>query len=283
MNTETQKRKAEAFRAMHDRKRILVLPNAWDAASARIFEAAGFGAVATSSAAVANSLGYADGQDAPIDEMVAAVARIARAIEVPLTADFEAGYATDTAGLTKNVEAVIRAGAIGINLEDQVHDGTRSSLYSIEDAVARVNTARDAGSRAGVPLVINARTDVFLLGIGEKEKRFDHAVQRGRAYRAAGADSIFVPGVRDPETIQRLTSAIDAPINILAGAGTPPASELEKLGVARVSVGGGPALAALTMTRRIAEELRDQGTFTLFTAPGTITHPEANAMMKRRS
>ena len=281
MDLKTQREKAEAFRAMHDRSRILVLPNAWDAMSARIFEAAGFRAVATTSAGLAYSIGYPDGEAAPREEIVAAIARIARSIQVPLSADIESGFSRDTASLKAMIKAVIEAGAIGINLEDAIHGGP-PRLYDEEEATARIKAARAAADQAGVPLVINARTDVYLLGIGEKSTRFEHAVRRANAYRAAGADCLFVPGPADAETLRKLAGAIDGPINVLARPGMPTAPELQKLGVARVSVGSGPAHAAMTVTRRIADELLRDGAYSLFLAPGTITYPEANQLMSRK-
>lgn len=278
MDVKIQREKAEAFRAMHDRSRILVLPNAWDAMSARIFEAAGFRAVATTSAGLAYSIGYPDGEAAPREEIVAAIARIARVVRIPLSADIESGFSRDLAGLKSMIKAVIEAGAIGINLEDSVHGGP-PQLYSEDDAVARIKATRAAADETGVPLVINARTDVYLLGIGEKSTRFEHAVRRANAYRAAGADCLFVPGPAGAELIRELARAIQGPINVLARPGMPPAPELEKLGVARVSVGSGPAHAAMTITKKIADELLSSGSYATFLAPGTVTYPEANALM----
>lgn len=280
MDPKTQREKAEAFRAMHDRRRILVLPNAWDAMSARIFETAGFRAVATTSAGLAYAIGYPDGEAAPRDEIVAAIARIARSVRVPLSADIESGFSPDAASLKTMTKAVIDAGAIGINLEDAIHGGP-PRLYAEEEAAARVKAARAAADEAGVPVVINARTDVYLLGIGEKSTRFEHAVRRANAYWAAGADCLFVPGPADSETIRKLAGAIDGPINVLARPGMPSAPELEKLGVARVSVGSGPALAAMTLTRRIADELLSSGSYSLFQAPGTLSYMDANQLMSR--
>jgi 2-methylisocitrate lyase-like PEP mutase family enzyme len=264
---------------MHDRKRILVLPNAWDAASARVFEAVGFKAVATTSAGVAYALGYPDGEIVPFDMMVAAVGRIAQCVNVPVTADMESGFARNTRDLAKTVQMIIEAGAVGMNLEDTIH-GAQRELYDLLVAVERVRAARDAANSAGVPLVINARTDVFLLGVGEKAGRYEHAVGRANAYLEAGADCLFVPGVRDAETIAALVRGIKGPINILAGPGTPPAPELERLGVARVSLGSGPTHAAMTLTRKIGEELMSKGTYDFL--DGIITYPEANTLMGKR-
>ena len=281
MNTAIQKRKAEAFRAMHNRSRILVLPNPWDVASAKIFEAAGHRAVATTSSGVANSLGYPDGQAVSRDEMLAVVARIAQSLAIPLSADIEGGYAPDEPALKATIRAVIEASAVGINLEDGMHDGSHQ-LYPVEVAVARIKAARAAADDAGVPIVVNARTDVFLRAIGEKSARLDHAVNRANAYLAAGADCAFVPGIADADQIARLASAIKGPINVMAVPGTPSASELQKLGVARVSTGGGPARAALTATRRIAEELLTNGRWTGFTSPDIISHVEMNQLIAKK-
>ena len=281
MDIATQQQKAETFRRMHDRSKILVLPNAWDVASAKIFEATGFRAVATTSSGVANSLGYPDGEAVSRDEMLAVITRIARGLTVPLSADIEAGYARDADALQATIRAVIDAGAVGINLEDGMHDGSHQ-LYPVEVAVERIKAARAAADSAGVPIVINARTDVFLHAIGEKSSRFDHTVSRANAYLAAGADCVFVPGPADAATIGKLAAAIAGPINVMVLPGMPSAPELEKLGVARVSTGGGPARAALTAVRRIAEELLSSGTYSRFISPETISHMEMNQLLAQK-
>jgi 2-methylisocitrate lyase-like PEP mutase family enzyme len=282
MDITTQRQKAETFRKMHDRSKILVLPNAWDVASAKIFEAAGFRAVATTSSGVANSLGYPDGESVSRDEMLAVVARIARGLAVPLSADIEGGYAPDLEALKATIRAVIEAGAVGINLEDSMKDGSHQ-LYPVENAVARIKAARAAADSGGVPIVINARTDVLLHAIGEKSARFDQTVSRANAYLAAGADCAFVPGPSDAALIGKFAAAISGPINVMALPGMPSAPELEKLGVARVSMGGGPARAALTTVRRVAEELLSSGTYSQFNSPETISHMEMNKLVAQKS
>jgi 2-methylisocitrate lyase-like PEP mutase family enzyme len=279
MDRTTQARKAEVFRRLHDRSRILVLPNAWDVGSACVFAAAGFPAVATSSAGVAWALGYPDGQHISRAEMADVVRRIARRVAVPVTADMEGGYGEDAASAAGTVRAVIAAGAVGLNLEDGTHRPDRP-LLDLSAQVERVRAARQAADAEGVPVVINARTDVYLAAVGDEAGRFDHAVRRANAYRAAGADCLFVPGARDAAIIGALVRAITGPINVLAGPGTPPVAELERLGVARVSVGGGPARAALTLARRIAEELRGPGTYTLFTQD-TLSYAEVNGLLTK--
>ena len=282
MNHDTQRARAEAFRAMHDRSRILVLPNAWDAMSARVIEESGARAIATTSAGVAFSVGYPDGEAMPRDEMIAAVARIARVITVPVSADIESGFARDAHGVAETVRRVIEAGAVGINLEDQIHDRSRS-LYDLEVAVERVRAAREAANSSGIPLVINARTDVYLLAIGEENARFDHAVRRANAYRSAGADcAIYTACVIKPADIARIVPALEGPLNLLASPGIPPVPELERLGVARLSVGTSPTLAAMGTIRKVAAELLATGTYeSMFDGAG-VSYPDANRLMATR-
>ncbi|HZX94879.1 MAG TPA: isocitrate lyase/phosphoenolpyruvate mutase family protein [Myxococcales bacterium] len=270
MDNALLRERAALLRRLHDRTRILVLPNAWDVASARVVEKAGFPAIATSSAGVAAVLGYADGERISRAEMLEMVARIARAVRVPVTADLEAGYG----GAAQTVEAALQAGAVGMNLEDAAAGG---GLVPIAAQVEQIKAARAAADRAGVPFVINARTDVYLARIGEEQGRFAHAVERARAWLAAGADCAFVPGVRDADTIGRLVRAIDGPINILAGPGTPDVPTLAALGVARVSAGSATMRAALTAGLRAAEEMRDRGTYAF--AENILTHAEVNALL----
>jgi 2-methylisocitrate lyase-like PEP mutase family enzyme len=280
MDLDAQCKKAEAFRRLHDRSRILVLPNAWDAMSARIFEAAGFAAVATTSAGVSYSVGYPDGELVPRDEMIAAVARIVRCVNVPVTADMESGFARHPDDLAETIHLIIGAGAVGINLEDTVH-GAGRTLYEIPDAVDRIRAARHAATAAGVPIVINARTDVYLLGIGEKSARFDHTVSRLNAYHEAGADCLYAMGYFDAATIGRLVKAVKGPLNVMGLPGTPPVAELQRLGVARVSTASGPTRVAMTATRKAADELMRTGSFEVF-GGDTISHQDANALMERR-
>src|SRR5579875_2828218 len=193
MVSQLQIAKAEAFRQMHEGRRILVLPNAWDAASARIFEDVGFKAVATTSAGVSYTAGYPDGEAIPRDDMMTMVRWIARSVDVPVTADIESGFGDSPREVAETVRMIIEAGAIGINLEDSIHS-SGSELYDLSSAVERIRAARAAAQSAGIPIVINGRTDVFLLGIGEKASRFDHAVRRLNAYREAGADCLYPIG-----------------------------------------------------------------------------------------
>jgi 2-methylisocitrate lyase-like PEP mutase family enzyme len=280
MNRDTQRTKAEAFRAMHDRSRILVLPNAWDAMSARVIEDAGARAIATTSAGVAFSVGYPDGEAIPRDEMIAAIARIARVVTIPVSADIESGFALDARELAETVRRVIDAGAVGINLEDQVHDGTHS-LYDLDVAVNRVRAARETADSTGVPLVINARTDVYLLGIGEPDTRFDHAVRRANEYRKAGADCAFIPAVSRRADIERIVPALQCPLNLITVPGIPTIPELERLGVARVSVGGRLTLGAMSTLKKTVAELLSTGTYESM-LEATTTYADANSLMTSR-
>jgi 2-methylisocitrate lyase-like PEP mutase family enzyme len=280
MNRDTQRSKAEAFRAMHDRSRILVLPNAWDAMSARVIEEAGARAIATTSAGVAFSIGYPDGEAIPRDEMIAAIARIARVTTVPVSADIESGFAHDARELAETIRLVIDAGAVGINLEDQVHRGT-ASLYDLDVAVERMRVARETAASAGVPIVINARTDVYLLGIGEPDSRFDHAVRRANAYRKAGADCLFIPAVVRRADIERIVPALEGPLNLLAFPGIPPMADLERLGVARLSVGTRLTLAAMSALQKTVGELLKTGTYDSI-MDGATTFADANRLMAGR-
>jgi 2-methylisocitrate lyase-like PEP mutase family enzyme len=255
----SQRAKADLFQQLHQGPRALLLPNIWDVVSARLVEQAGFPAIATSSAAVAWVLGCPDGERISREEMAAVVARIARSVAVPVTADMEAGYGLRPEDVAATAKSVIAAGAVGMNLEDAV---SPTELIDQALQVERIRAACEAAQSAGVPIVVNARTDVFLKQIGEPETRVAHTVRRLNAYREAGAASLFAPGVRDPATIGVLAREVGGPLNILAGAGAPSIAELERLGVRRVSLGASVMRAALGAVRRVAEELRDAGTFT---------------------
>jgi 2-methylisocitrate lyase-like PEP mutase family enzyme len=279
MNVQAQARKAEVLRKLHGSPRILVLANAWDVASARIIEEAGFPAIATTSAGIAASLGYPDGQKITREEMLDVVGRIARAVHVPVTADLEAGYGSAIEDMTETAKAMVNAGAVGMNLED-VTGSDESSLVDVPLQVEKIRAIRKVGELLGVPLVLNARTDIYLMPIGPAETRFERTVERLRAYHEAGADCLFVPGLRDEETIAKLVQALRAPLNILATAGCPTIRKLEQMGVARVSTGSGVMRATLGLTRRVAKELMELGTYTSM-LDGAVPFGEMNAMLAR--
>ena len=259
MTDSNQKEKATLFRSLHTGSSILVLPNAWDAASAAIFEQIGFAAIATTSSGVAAALGYADGQHIGKDLLLESTARIVRVVDCPVTVDIEAGYGEEIEEVLQTVKAIIEVGAVGINIEDS-RTGKDASLVDMEFQVELIRAIRQLGTTMDVPLVINARTDVFLQGRGKPASQVNEAVRRANAYWQAGADCLFPIGASDAGIIARLAQAIDGPINILASPATPPIPELAKLGVARISFGGGLLRAMLGHLRVVAQELLEQGT-----------------------
>ncbi|MCX5584728.1 isocitrate lyase/phosphoenolpyruvate mutase family protein [Streptomyces erythrochromogenes] len=245
--------KATAFAALHTPAAPLALANAWDVASARIVEATGAPAVATTSAGVAWSLGSPDGDALARDRALDLIARVTAAVSVPVTADIEGGFGADPAAVGETVAGVIAAGAVGINIED----GTRAPAEQAE----RLAAARAAADAAGVPLYINARIDTYLKGLGEPADRLDETLARATAYLRAGASGVFVPGVLDPAVVAELAKGIDAPLNILLGPDAPTVAALGTLGVSRVSLGSWVAEAAYALVRRAAEELITEGTY----------------------
>jgi 2-methylisocitrate lyase-like PEP mutase family enzyme len=250
--SKSYEKKTSLFRQLHEGPSILVLPNAWDVASAKIFSALAFPAIATTSSGIANCLGYADGENISLDEMLFMIKRIVNALDVPVTADIEAGYTNDTNELSRTIASVIGLGVVGINLEDSFGS---NELVDVDLQMEKLRAVRDTASSLGADLFINARVDVYLRGVGEHQERFRNTIDRAHAYKAAGADCIFIPGVADERMIGSLVKNIPGPINILAVANTPPTDVLEKLGVARVSTGSGPVRACATLTRRIGLEL----------------------------
>lgn len=277
MDIAVQRTRAETFLAMHSAPELLVLCNTSDVATSRIVVEAGFSAVATSSAGVAWLLGYPDGEVISRDDMLSMVRRIADGVDVPVTADMEGGYGAAPENVAETVRQTMAAGAVGLNIEDADHAGGRSApLLDFDLSVDRIKAGREASAAGGIHMVINARTDGFLKG-GSGDETFAEAVRRGNAYAGAGADCIFVPGVRDAETIVALCREIDAPVNILAGAPSPPLPQMKELGVARVSIGGLLSLATGTLARNIARELLDAGTYGF--AKDVMLHPEMNKLM----
>jgi 2-methylisocitrate lyase-like PEP mutase family enzyme len=259
-----------------------LLPNAWDVASARILEEAGHPAIATTSAGIAYSLGYADGQNIWRDEMLSVVARIARAVRVPVTADLESGYGSTAKEVSETVRAAIEAGAIGMNLEDLSGD-EKHPLLELPLQIEKIRAVRETAAAIGVPFVLNARTDVFPASVGPEETRLENTVKRLRAYRDAGADCVFAPGVTDLATIESLVKAVDAPLNILALAACPPIAELERAGVARVSTGSGVMRAAMGVVQRVARETMEERSCQSMFAGATPYVDLKKMMLRERS
>jgi 2-methylisocitrate lyase-like PEP mutase family enzyme len=270
--TKERETAAQAFHRLHH-EGFLVLANAWDASTARLMESLGARAVATTSAAVAWSHGYADGDLLPVPLLLATVAEIARVVSVPLSVDLEGGYSDEPKAVGEVVGAVMAAGGVGINIED----GTRPP----ELLCAKIEQARAAARRLGVRLFVNARADVYLRALVPAERRLDETLARGERYRAAGADGFFVPGLVDPTALRTIASAVPLPLNVLAGVGLPPAAELAALGARRLSAGSGIARAALGRTAALAKAfLRDGASDPL--AAETLPYAEVNALLGAR-
>lgn len=272
--------KAEAFRALHQGRRLLILPNAWDVPSARVFEDAGFPAVATSSAALAVSVGYPDGEAIPKREFFSIVKRIAGALTVPLSVDMESGYGESLEALSDSVRRLVAAGAVGLNLEDTSRRAGRA-LRSVEEQVKRLRTVRRVADSLGVPLFINARTDAYSVGKGDPGPRLEEAIRRSRAYAEEPVDGLYPMGLADRESLSRFLKAVKKPVNVMARKGMPPVAELERMGVKRLSLGPTPMYATLGLLRRIALELRERGTYETLTT-GAITFEELMSLGGRR-
>ena len=267
----TRQEKAAHFKQLH-KNNTLVLPNAWDAASAKIVEKAGASAIGTTSAGVAWSRGKQDGESLDRKDMIRAIEDIVSVTSLPVTADVESGYGNrQPEDVADTVQAVVEAGVVGINLEDTPGSQQRPILEPGEQA-ERIRKARGVSTH----LYINARIDIYLANIGDPEKRFDAVLERAAIYLEAGADGIFVPGLTDLETITALSSAIDAPLNVMGGRSAPSISALKQAGVARISLGPVLALAGFSLIRKMAREVLEEATFSSF--PSDLTFPEMDAL-----
>lgn len=276
--TTSQYEKATRFGALHTAPPVLVLANAWDVASARVVEAAGASAIATTSAGVAWSLGVPDGDALGRERACELVARVAAAVDLPVTADIESGYAGTPDGVAETVAGVLAAGAVGVNIEDAT-GSPDMPLRPVAEQAERLAAARRAADAAGIPLYINARVDTYLRSVGDAAGRLQHTLERAAAYLGAGASGIFVPGITEPATVAKLAAGIAAPLNILVGPGAPSVAELGELGVARVSAGSSIAAAAYAVARRSARELLASGTYSAI--EGGIPYGELNALLSR--
>lgn len=271
-----QKARALALRNAHLTGRPLLVGNAWDGASARILELAGFPAIGTTSAGIAFSRGYADGQQIPADLMVEAIAEICRVASVPVSADVEAGYGNSAEEIERITMAVIQAGAVGMNLEDGTGDPAKP-LTDLALQLEKLKAAKRTAAKLGIDLVLNARTDAYLYP-GPEAQKFKETLRRSQAYLNAGADCIFIIGLLDTPTISSFLNQLRCPINILATAGGPTIKELQELGVARISFGSAPMRAALRLLQGIAIEILVEGT--LSTLKECIPHALMNDLMQ---
>lgn len=261
MTAQSQKAQAEHFRQLHSDPEMLILPNVWDAASARICEQSGFAAIATTSSGLAASLGYPDGEHIGQDRLVEAVARITRVVNCPVSVDVEAGYGQRIEDMLQTVSRLIEVGAVGINIED-TQKSPAPTLLAIAQQAERIQAIRELASRLDIPLVINARTDLFLLKRGTLAEQVEQAIERAHAYLQAGADCFFPILLQDAQAISEIVRAVNGPVNVLANPHTPTLPELARLGVARISFGGGLMSSALGYLRHMLQELRTTGAYT---------------------
>ncbi len=264
MVSNTQKEKAERFLKYHHDKEILVLLNSWDIGSSRLIEACGYKAIATTSMGIAASLGYPDCQIIKLSEMINAVRGIVNSVQVPVTVDIEAGYGNNINEIINSVKEFIATGISGINIEDSIE--LSPVLIDETEFCERISAIRELSESLGFHLVINARTDSFYTSPDSPKKNLSESIKRGNKYREAGADCIFVQPVWDKKTIATLVKEINAPVNILAnpsiGAGLPPSvSELQDLGVARLSLGSSLMKATLALIKKAADEISEKGTY----------------------
>ncbi len=277
MQLTLQQERAEQFHRLHAGDKPLVLVNAWDAASARLFEQAGSPAIATTSAGLAWSLGYSDGERIDKRELIQACERICRVVTVPVSVDIERGFGRTAAEVCETVRALIELGVVGVNIEDGVASGTTELVQPVMLA-EKISAIRAVAEKTGVPLFINARTDTYFVPADDPAARYGEAVRRALIYREAGADGIFVPGLESLEEMERMARAVALPLNIYAGyAGLPPVAALERAGVRRISLGCGPLQAALALALRIATETLNQGTYTAMTET-MISAAEVNSL-----
>jgi 2-methylisocitrate lyase-like PEP mutase family enzyme len=259
---------------------ILILPNAWDVASARLFENEGFPAVATSSAGMLVSLGYLDDEEIELGHYLSIIKRIAETLTVPLSADILSGFGSNRKGIETTARGVIDSGAIGINLEDFNHETKK--LYSLEQQVEKIKAVREVGEIMKVPLVINARTDAIRYADGDERQRFEEAIRRCRAYRDADADCVYPMGLADRILINEFVRALDGfPTNVMIRKGLPSVGELKDMGVARVSFGPGASYATMGFLKRISKELRENGSFSLL-VNDAISFDELLSLSRKR-
>jgi 2-methylisocitrate lyase-like PEP mutase family enzyme len=264
---------ATEFHKLHGGPALLVLANAWDAGSARLIESLGAKAAATTSAGVAWSLGYADGEALPVAALVATVSAITRVIRLPLTVDLEGGYSENPATVGETVARVIDAGAIGINIED--------GAASPDLLCAKIAQAKQAGTRLGVDLFVNARTDVYLRDLAPKAGRVAETLVRAELYQQAGANGIFVPGLIDADEIGQIAAATALPLNVMAVPGLPAAPDLVRLGARRLSAGAAIAQALWGRAASLAEAFLREGRSELL-SEGATSYGKINALFAKR-
>jgi 2-methylisocitrate lyase-like PEP mutase family enzyme len=243
----SMKAKAAAFHQLHHADQILVLPNCWDALSAVVMKEVGAKAIATTSAGLAWAHGYADGEKLPVDALIRAIQEVTRVIDLPVTVDLESGFSDDLTIFATTIQAVIDAGAVGINLED----GKKTP----ELLISKIGVVKEVTGRNDVPFFVNARTDVVLLSLVSEAEAIKEVIRRGTLYREAGADGFFVPGLVQLEKIRTIVESVDLPLNVLATRGVSTIAEIEKTGAKRLSIGARLTEAVSGRLKQLATEL----------------------------
>ena len=277
MDNENQIKFAEVFKKMHSND-ILVLPNAWDVASAVIFEKTGFMAIGTTSAGVSHSLGYPDGQRITLNDQIYLIEHLTNRINVPLTVDVEGGYGKTPKEIANNIRQIIQKGAVGINFEDSTPDST-SSLTPLSIQSDKLKAIDSIKQDLGIDFFINARIDTYWFSIGDADKRLKLTLDRADAYILAGADGIFIPGNLSQDLLKELVTSIDAPLNVLPSKTNYSINDLKNIGVARMSTGSGPVRSSLALIKEISDELYTTKTMnTMFNT--TIPYDDANKLFE---
>lgn len=278
MSDQSRIEKYRIFQQLHSKQLPFVLPNAWDASSARVFEERGFKAIGTTSAGIAMSLGYSDGENISFKRMLEVVKMIVHSVNIPVSADIEAGYGMSVEEVVENVRQLIFAGVVGINLEDATGNLDDPILDTSLHA-EKIAAIRKLSQSLDMPLFLNARTDLYCLNIGDSENRLQSVIVRARDYQKAGADCIFIPGVQNIETIKMLRQEISCSINLLVSTAMPTLEELSKAGIERVSTGSAPFRATITLLRKMSEDVIFHGNFQRMNDE-VISYAEITEMLK---
>jgi len=254
LTQNSQSEKEKQLHELHHNTELLVLPNIWNPLSAKLLEDSGYKAVATASASIAFANGYQDGEKIPFDDLIFILKRIVKSVNIPVTADIESGYASNNAVLKENIKRLIDTGIAGINFEDSRHD--EQKLFSKEEQSEKISLIKNTAAGNGSNLFINARTDVFIKQNHlSKEEKLAEAIERGKAYKAAGADGFYPIFLKEKLSIKTMIKEVALPVNILMLPGIPDFSELKGIGVARISLGPGFLKYAIKSMKNIAEKL----------------------------
>ncbi|MBG9811188.1 dihydrouridine synthase [Bacillus endophyticus] len=278
MDTQNRFKKFQKFKELHQQSSTFVLPNAWDAMSARTYQEEGFQAVGTTSAGISISLGYPDGENLPFEMMLSALKIIVNSVSLPVSADIEGGYGIIGEELTEKIKQIILTGVVAINIED----GTGDPHHPITDLslqLEKIAIIREISQSMDMPLFINARTDLYWLNIGNLNERLKSTINRTRAYQEAGADCVFIPGLRCIDSIRTLRQEISCPINLLAESGSPSLEELSNIGIERVSCGSAPFRATVTLLKKISRHIMKDSNLE-YMNKGTISYKELASRME---